>query len=179
MRHLKRIGALVVISALFAVGGCSLVDFSSTTHYRDGEGSFSAGLIDEIAPEKTTDLWLRQQFGSPLWVDVAANDVEILTWQFRREVHKRRQLLFIVRSNSVKTHHEYLHVVLQNRVVVKHWQDKHENVDVARVVYALGLDKPQTAKRPDRPSAAALSPPPTQIPGESPPAVELEGTEAL
>lgn len=172
MRHLKRIGALVLISALFGVGGCSLVDLSTTTHYRDGEGRFSADLIDEIAPANTTDLWLRQQFGSPLWVDVASNDVEIRTWQFRREVHKRRQLLFIVRSSSVKTHHEYLHVVLQNGVVVRHWQDKHQNVDVERVVYALGLDKPQAAERSDPPSAPVLDPPSTQTLRESSPAVE-------
>lgn len=133
---------IVALTALIALqSACSVFNVSSSTYYRDAEGRFSYKIIESITPQETSNTWLKQQFGTPMWVDQADHQVEIATWQFVREQHKRKDLVLLVRYRTVKEDAEYLHVVFQNDVVVKWWKDRHELVDVKRVIYALGLEQ--------------------------------------
>ena len=131
---------MVVPAVAMALSACSVVNLSSTTYYRDGEGRFSQQIIESIKPKATSHIWLKQQFGQPMWVDQAAHNVAICTWQFVREQHKRKDLILLVRYRTISEETEYLHVVLQDGVVVQYWQDRHQIVDVERVIYALGLE---------------------------------------
>jgi len=124
------------------LNACSV---SQTTYYQDGEGRFSEKMIDSITPEQTSRTWLMQQFGSPFWVDQAPNEVEIATWPITKQVYKQRSLLVVFRIRKMKENSQYLHVVMQKGTVVKHWLDYDSDVDVPRVTYVLGLDKPLTS----------------------------------
>lgn len=139
MSAIRLLTKLPLVFACAVVVSCST---SKTTYYSDTEGRFSENIIDAITPDATHVSWLYKQFGSPLWVDTAPNDVAIYTWPFTREEYKSRHVLLLLRSRKVVEDTEYLHAVAQQDTVVKHWQDSHAQVDVKRVTYALGLDKP-------------------------------------
>lgn len=128
-------------AAFIGCAGLVACSFSSTTYYSDSEGRFSEQIIESIEPQATSNTWLKKQLGNPLWVDQAANDVNIYTWPLTREDYKRKELFFVLRYRNVVEESEYLHVVLQHNVVVKHWLDNHAQVDVERVTYTLGLNR--------------------------------------
>ncbi len=134
---------LPLMVGFWLLEGCSLFNVSSASYYRDGEGRFNSDVFESIEPNATTSTWLKQHFGKPFWVDRADYDVAIHTWQFARERHKRKDVLLVLRYRSVREDVEYLHVVTQNNVVIKHWLDRYASVDVDRVIYALGLEVPQ------------------------------------
>ncbi len=152
---------LLLLAGVWLLQGCSLFNVSSASYYRDGEGRFNSDVFESIEPHATTNAWLKQHFGKPFWVDKAEHDVAIHTWQFARERHKRKDVLLVLRYRSVREDVEYLHVVTQNDVVIKHWLDRYASVDVDRVIYALGLEVPQKAKPTEAMPNNAISESPT------------------
>ncbi len=147
-------GFLGLLACSWVLTACSLVSMSKTTYYRDKEGRFSTQVFDNITPNQTSNTWLLQQFGKPLWVDKVDHGVAVSTWQFAREQHKRRDLLLLFSHRSTHEESEFLHVISQNDTVVKSWVDAHQHVDVQRVVYYMGLEKPQTPKPQPQPMSA-------------------------
>jgi hypothetical protein len=135
----------VAAVALLLLGGCSLVSIDSKTRYSDASGYFDAKLLDQIKPDETSGVWLRQHFGDPLFVDrgfmnpmVPAEQVQIETWRFMQHRQSNTSVFLLFRARSRYEESEYLHAVLANDLVVTAWRDTLESVDTPRVMGSLG-----------------------------------------
>lgn len=120
---------------------CSLLAVDRVERYRDSEGVFAAEMLETIEPHVTTRLWLLQQFGSPLYTTRGPDDAEVLTWQFVRQNMNRTALLGLFRYTRTTEDRRYLHAVIHEGIVVRHWRDQFAHVDVDRVFPAVGLPR--------------------------------------
>ena len=138
-----RLGGLMLM--ILVLGGCSLVSVDRRVRYSDAEGYFDPRLLEQIEPGQTTRDWLHAHFGEPLFLDegledptAAGRQIEIATWGFVRQQQKNPRVFLLFRSRNLQEAAEYLHVVLEEGLVVKVWRDQLETVDTRRVISTLG-----------------------------------------
>lgn len=120
---------------------CSLLAVDRVERYRDSEGVFAADLLNAIEPHATTRLWLLERFGQPLYATRGPDDADVLTWQFVRQNLSRTALLGLFRYSRTTEEKRYLHTVIHDGVVIRHWRDGDAHVDVNRVFPAVGLPR--------------------------------------
>ncbi len=133
--------AVVAILLGLTLQACSLVAVDRLERYRDSEGVFAAEMLETIEPHITTRLWLLQQFGPPLYTTHGPDDAEVLTWQFVRQNLNRTALFGLFRYTRTTEDTRYLHAVIHEGLVVRHWRDQSAHVDVDRVFPAVGIPR--------------------------------------
>lgn len=130
-----------VVMLCLVLQACSLVAVDRVERFKDSEGIFAIELLDTIEPHATTRLWLLQQFGEPLYTTRGPDDADILTWQFVRQNLNRTAFLGLFRYSRTTEEKRYLHAVIHEGVVMRHWRDQYAHVDVERVFPAVGLPR--------------------------------------
>lgn len=139
------------LMTLLMLTACSIVSVDQKTRYRDAEGYFESSLLEQIDARKTSKTWLIKHFGRP-WLSEAEGlegypeDVGVHTWRFERERQKNTRVLLLFRSRSLDQQHEFLHVVTEGDTVMRAWRDDLANVDIGRLMAAMGYRK--TASKP-------------------------------
>lgn len=122
---------LVLLNTLF-LSACSLIAISDKVAYEDSEGPIPESLLRDIKQDTSKD-WLVSQFGEPLRIDSGPSRQEIYTYQFTRQHKRYADFILILRYRGLERNTEYLHVLMQNHKVTKHWIDRHEYVQLEGV----------------------------------------------
>lgn len=147
--------ASILLLVLFGLNACSFISVSDRVAYEDREGPIPESLLDDIQKD-TSKHWLVSQFGEPLRVDFGPSGQEIYTYQFTRSHKRYADLILILRYRGVERSTEYLHVLMHNNLVAKHWIDRHEYVQAEGVWQ--GVEKPELSIDEDTPEKSNTIP---------------------
>lgn len=115
----------MMLPGICILASCTIAD---KTTFADKEGTLPETFFSDIRKGKTTASWIKSQLGEPETIQQGPDLQQIYNYRFSKVQKKHAGLLFLVRYDGIEREQHYFHVLLDNDIVKKYWNDDYLQV---------------------------------------------------